>query len=108
MIGVGRAHKSPLSQTEQIVFAEQAQNAFMIGIHAAPVQFFGNWSVAVRAHLQSDALNLPAQLDIVIERRTQAGRMQVSKDSRARETNRLAERSNRSLGSRSLSYFLLH
>src|ERR1700682_4206258 len=107
VIGVSRAYKRPLSQTEQIVFAQQAQNAFMVGVHAAPVQFFGDRPVAVRAHLQSDALNLPAQFDIVAERRTRAGRMQMAKDSRARETNRLAERSNRSLGSRSLSCFLL-
>src|SRR6266496_6660237 len=101
MIGVGRAYKSPLSQTEQIVFAQQAQNAFMIGIHAPPVQFFGDRPVTVRAHLQSDALNLSAQFDIVVGRRTRTGRMQMAKDSRARETNRLAERSHRSLGSRS-------
>src|SRR5258708_7365000 len=107
MIGVGGAYKSPLSQTEQIVFAQQAQNALMIGVHAAPVQFFGNRPITVRAHLQGDALNLPAQFDIVVARPTRAGRMQMAKDSRARETNRLAERSHRSLGSRSLSYFLL-
>jgi hypothetical protein len=66
VIGIGRAHKSPLSQTEQIVFAQQAQNALMIDYHATPVQLFGDRPVAVRAHLQSDALNLPAQFDIVI------------------------------------------
>lgn len=37
----------------------------MIRLHAAPVQLFGDRPITVRAHLQSDALNLPAQFDIV-------------------------------------------
>jgi hypothetical protein len=42
VIEVGGAHKSSLSQTEQIVLAQQAQNAFVVDSHAAPLQFCGD------------------------------------------------------------------
>jgi len=66
VIRICRAYESLPPQTEQIVFPQEAQNALMIGFHAAPVQFFGDRPITVRAHLQSDALNLPTQFDIVV------------------------------------------
>jgi len=68
--------------TEQIVFPEQSQNALMIDERAAQVQFFGDRTVAVSAHLQRDALNLRAQVKVSSGAGLDRGPGQLAPDSR--------------------------
>src|SRR2546421_11182419 len=102
MFRVGSGNKSTTSQTEQIIFAQEAQNAFAVDNYTTATKLFGDRSVTVRTHFQRNGVDVHSAFYVLLLNGHWGG-PQPAPDGRARETNRLAERSKGSLGGRSLS-----
>src|SRR6185503_16010348 len=69
------------------------------------MQFFSDRTITIAAHLEGHCLDVLTPLHVALSR-SGYGRAQAAPDRGARETDRLAERSQGSLGGRSLLHFL--
>jgi hypothetical protein len=78
----------------------------MIDDYSPAMKFLGNGPIAVTAHLQRYFVNVRSSLHVSLLDRHHWRPTQTAANSRARETDRLAERSKGSLGGRSLFHFL--
>ena len=66
VIGIGGHHELPLPQAQQVVFAHDPANPFVIHRPALPSQFGGDPRPAVAGQLQGDPLDGVAQVHIPI------------------------------------------
>src|SRR5438876_10513526 len=91
MFRVGSGNKSTTTQTEQVIFAQEAQNDFAVDNYTTATQLFGDRPVTVRTHFQRDGVDVHSAFYVLLLKGHWGG-PQPAPDGRARETDRLAER----------------